>query len=669
DGGAIQQVGGAPRDGGKDWVLFLQNDGDGTGGPAPTPTPDPDPKPAPVVVDGDPIFEMQNGRIVMQAEDGVFVYKNNAANKNWDLTTEFKGDKGDGVMLWTGDDFFRGSNAGQPQTAPMTYQFTVDEPGDYYISLRAIRPVTGEPSDRNNDFYVQFEDGAWKKVFFSGAREKFQWGTTYDVNHNKSPSKVEITQKMIDENDGVFTLGIAGRSREAGLDEIHIKKGSFSRDSDAPTSPVLDGPADPPPPPPPPPPPVDEGPTDPPPPPPPSADASISLRLIDAKTDKVITSLTDGKSIDVDDLNLGNLSIEAVVNGAKAAKVKLDLNGEVITTEEIVPYALFGDKSGNFAGGRIDTGSNEIKATAYDSAGRVIAKTSVDFEFEEDAAPPPPPPPPVDEGPADPPPPPPPAPVPDDSDFTLTLVEADTGRVLGEITDGGTVALNGADARDLTVVATYDRPGEKAISLSLNDGKVRKELVEPYTLFGDIDADMDGGRIPLGKNEIEVKALNGKNKVIDKDTFDFRLVKELEAPEPPAAGDGGGNSGGMRLFLADAKTNALLADITDGGVIDGALLAGRSLTAVAVAEKPKDVGSVRFEVDEGPSRLENIEPYALFGDSTNGDLWDGTGVFEDGAAEFQITAYAKDNGKGGVVDELDVELVFGSASEATIDFL
>ncbi len=189
--------------------------------------------------DGTPIHQMEDGLVVMQAETGVFQFEGEAANDLWELTTQFDDDNGSGVMLWTGGDMFNGSNAGQTQSAPMSYSFTVDEPGTYFISLRAIRPVTGEESDRNNDFFVRFEDEDWTKLFFSGQRETFVFGTTYDSNHNFSQASFEVTEEMIAANDGVFTLEIGARSRYAGLDQIHIQKDNANRDQDAETSEVV----------------------------------------------------------------------------------------------------------------------------------------------------------------------------------------------------------------------------------------------------------------------------------------------------------------------------------------------------------------------------------------------------------------------------------------------
>ena len=191
------------------------------------------------------VFLMQDGLAVIQAEDGEFLIPDAPGNDTWRLTQQFDGAKGDGVMLFDTDrDYFNNNNAGTPQTGPIKYTFKVEgDPaevaGEYYITLRGIKPNTGEPNDRNNDFFVatskEGEDpNNWKKLFFSGGPEKFIWGQTFDHNHDKNPATFTI------DGPGLYSIYISGRSRQAGLDEIHIQKDSFNKDADAPTSPLTD---------------------------------------------------------------------------------------------------------------------------------------------------------------------------------------------------------------------------------------------------------------------------------------------------------------------------------------------------------------------------------------------------------------------------------------------
>lgn len=344
-GGSIQQIGGAPSEGSKDWVILVRNSDAPEfptlpNGEAPQPPVEP---PAPPTDNsGESYYEMESDRVVMQAEDGTFVDPDNPANATWELTQQFAGSKGDGVLLWTGNDYFGDSNAGTAKTAPIEYNFEVTSPGTYYISLRATRPETGEPGDRNNDFFVQFEDEGFKKLFFSGEREKFSWGTTYDHHEQKSPSTFAVTQAMIDANDGIFTLTLSARSRQAAIDEIHIQKGSFSRDNNAPTSQLVDG---------------DSGPVVPVPPVPEDNEAPVAVDDT-ASTDQNKTILVDvlandtdadGNSLSLTNVSYdGNTSVVTIENG----KVKVNpLSAATQDRTETITYTL------TDSGGKSDTGT------------------------------------------------------------------------------------------------------------------------------------------------------------------------------------------------------------------------------------------------------------------------------------------------------------------------
>ena len=183
------------------------------------------------------VASMEGGRVILEAENGTLDYENGLGNSNWKLAKP-EGASGKGVLLWAGGDNFGGNNAGQEHVAPLTYYFEVDAPGTYHLTLRAIRPETGEPNDRNNDFFVEMPGQDWKKLYFHGTREEFAFGTKVDVAAGHFTATFTVTQSQIDANDGVFELGLSGRSAWAGLDQIHIQKDSGSRDHNAAASEV-----------------------------------------------------------------------------------------------------------------------------------------------------------------------------------------------------------------------------------------------------------------------------------------------------------------------------------------------------------------------------------------------------------------------------------------------
>jgi len=99
---------------------------------------------------------------------------------------------------------------------------------------------------------------------------------------------------------------------------------------------------------------------------PPKELSVIGFNLIDADKNEPIRGIRDGDMIDVKDLPTMNLNIEAVTTD-DVQSVRLALSGSMISerTENVAPYALFGDKGGNFNGRGFDLGDYGIVATPY----------------------------------------------------------------------------------------------------------------------------------------------------------------------------------------------------------------------------------------------------------------------------------------------------------------
>jgi Flp pilus assembly protein TadG len=111
----------------------------------------------------------------------------------------------------------------------------------------------------------------------------------------------------------------------------------------------------------------------------------------------------------------------------------------------------------------------------------------------------------------------------------------------------------------------------------------------------------------------------------------------------------GGPNGIVELGLYDTDTNQRLTTIENGGVIKIPNLSGRNL-ALGVTV-PSDsyvhdwIESMRLTLNNGEhSQLENVEPYALFGDN-NGAFNPGLNLSE-GQHNFRLDAYQRDNARG-----------------------
>jgi hypothetical protein len=96
-----------------------------------------------------------------------------------------------------------------------------------------------------------------------------------------------------------------------------------------------------------------------------------TLMLVNAATDQDIRALVPGETIDLAALPSQNLNIRAITNPASVGSVKFALSGAQVknTTETGAPYALYGDKDGNYNAWVPAVGSFTLVATPYTGAG------------------------------------------------------------------------------------------------------------------------------------------------------------------------------------------------------------------------------------------------------------------------------------------------------------
>ncbi len=98
----------------------------------------------------------------------------------------------------------------------------------------------------------------------------------------------------------------------------------------------------------------------------PRSSGVTSLTLMNAHTDKAIQELKDGDVINLNEVGK-LLDIRANINAEKINKVTFHLNGPIThhQTEEISPYALFGDQRGDFNGMKFLPGAYSLAVTPY----------------------------------------------------------------------------------------------------------------------------------------------------------------------------------------------------------------------------------------------------------------------------------------------------------------
>jgi len=108
----------------------------------------------------------------------------------------------------------------------------------------------------------------------------------------------------------------------------------------------------------------------------------VDFTLINAATDQPIRTLTSGSEINL--ATIKSLNIRANTSPGTVGSVKLVLSGKQTrtTTENEAPYALFGDKSGNYNNWTPAVGSYTLKATPYTAAnGSGTAGTALTINF------------------------------------------------------------------------------------------------------------------------------------------------------------------------------------------------------------------------------------------------------------------------------------------------
>lgn len=202
--------------------------------------------------------------------------------------------------------------------------------------------------------------------------------------------------------------------------------------------------------------------------------------LVNADTNSPIMILTDGDEIAIDNLPTTNLSIEAVAT-AETGSVRLELSGALnhIQTENIVPYALFGDDpQGMFNGRDFIVGSYSINATPFSEFGLGGIQGEIlelSFTLIEEA------------GPAF-------------EVISYTLIDAETDEDIMEIEDGMSIDLSTLPTSFLSIRAnTIGEVQSVRFQLRGAINRNQTESVVPYALFGDVAPDYFGRDFVVGE--------------------------------------------------------------------------------------------------------------------------------------------------------------------------
>jgi hypothetical protein len=344
-----------------------------------------------------------------------------------------------------------------------------------------------------------------------------------------------------------------------------------------------------------------------------------NLVLINAQTDQVVKTLQNGDEINLADFPANQLSIRAdVVGGSlvKSVRFRLDANAN-FHVENVAPYVIFGDNSGDISGGTFSVGPHQVEATPFtgsNATGSAGIGKSVTFTVVNE----PPPPPEV---------------------TSLLLINADTDQVIEEINDGDVFNRQLLPTLNLSVQAiTTGATGSVRFGLDATSN-FRVENFSPYVIFGDNSGDIAGGSIALGQHTLTATPFTGANATGTAgtlETVDFEIIDE-----PVVTG----------LFLINTDTQQVIQEIQDGDTIDQADLPTQNLNVQALATAGTQ--SVKFGFDQNDNfRVESFPPYAMFGDAGGTFLAGSIGV---GQHSITATPFAGDNATGTDGDPLTVD--------------
>jgi len=203
--------------------------------------------------------------------------------------------------------------------------------------------------------------------------------------------------------------------------------------------------------------------------------------LVDTDTDTDLQDLERNNTINLSALP-PNLSIRAETAPAIIQKVVFDYdNGRMIRTENTPPYALFGNAGASYIPGQFTEGTHRLRAVPYLSD--TAYRENITFLYVTRSIP--------------------------GALNKFVLVRADTDQDLFDLTSYTTLYLDELPAQ-LNVRVETNTSSIGSVTFSLNNTN-RTENVAPYSVFGDIGGNFNGGTFPVGDNYIEAKAYSGSN--------------------------------------------------------------------------------------------------------------------------------------------------------------
>ncbi len=370
-------------------------------------------------------------------------------------------------------------------------------------------------------------------------------------------------------------------------------------------------------------------------------DLDIRFFLVDAGTDADLRELTDGDTIDRQNLSNGRFNIRTEVDGTEAEdSVAFYLNGSLERTESLEPYALFADVGGtDYRDDDLTDGAYTVRAEAYDADGAtgtlllgedlgftIVDSASDDTGGDTGSG---------DDGPDD------------DSDAvpqTLTITPDAADQAEG---DAGTTALTFTVMRsgstDGTASVTYTVTGATDAAdfggtvpsgvIAFADGESSQTLT--LSVSGDTDVEAD--------EPVLVTLSAPVNAEIGGSGTASATILNDDTPAPPPSDDAD-----LRFFLVDAGNDEDIRELTNGETIDRQDLSNGRFNIRAEVDGTTSAASLTFFIDGAFERVENFEPFALFADVLGTTDYNDDDLGED-TFTVQATAYDGAGATGAVI--------------------
>ncbi|MEM6678489.1 MAG: Ig-like domain-containing protein, partial [Pseudomonadota bacterium] len=313
---------------------------------------------------------------------------------------------------------------------------------------------------------------------------------------------------------------------------------------------------------------------------------AIAIALVDAADEAVIEAIEEGETLSVSAEQAAALSIAALVDDPRVNSVTLQLGNGPVQVESHTPYALFGDIGGDYEAGPIPAGRNQLTIAAWsgeNGEGAMLATQTIAFTL--DVAPPM-----ISNR----------DPTPMDDALSLAYLGAE---IIDPLTNDSDL-----DQDALTITALTPSQG---LTASRVDGGVRVAAVPDFT----------------GPGTVTYRVADGRGGTAE-------AVIAVTVAEPEAARIG--------LVLIDAATDTALGPIQQGSVITVPSGSTDALSIEAVTEDGR-VESIALQFDDGQVQIENMAPFALFGNTGRDFL---PGQIGPGAHNLTVTAFTGDGASG-----------------------